>query len=92
MAEITFTITIPDDKNTNDEALNRFVRVFPNNTADPGHIDFIPPRGLNDEDWMAERTRRWVNDIVNRGATEETREAHPPPVDDEVVERPPVRP
>lgn len=90
MPRIRIRIRIPAPKNQNNEALRRFLSIYPNNTADEGHVDFIAPNGLTDEEWMEERTRRWVNEIINTGALRE-HEAKRPADDDSVVERDPER-
>lgn len=71
MAAIPINLTIPANKNLNDEAELAFVKVFPNTTADPASPDFVDPPGpsvgLTDAEWVAERTRQWLNDIINTG-------------------------
>lgn len=67
MAAIPINLTIPANKNLNDEAELAFVKVFPNNTADPADPSHVPPNGLSNSEWVAERTRQWLNDIINSG-------------------------
>ncbi len=84
-----FRIRIPDGKLT--AAIEKFVAVYPNNTADPAHEDHVPhptdpndPGGISDQAWMEKRTRQWLRDIINVGG-ERQHEATRPPRDDDVV-------
>lgn len=92
MAAIPINLTIQANKNINDEALNGFLRIYPNNTADPTSPDFVPPNppsrpdpGMDDEDWVEERTRQWLNDIINVGQGQEFDDTRPP-ADPDIVE------
>ena len=84
-----FRIRIPDAKLA--VAVAQFVEVYPNNTADPAHEDYVPNPtdptargGISDDEWMKKRTRRWLRDIIQAGAARQY-EARRPPVDDEIV-------
>lgn len=92
MAAIPINLTVSANKNVNDEALNGFLRIYPNNTADPTSPDYVPPgppgppvAGMSDEDWMEERTRQWLNDIINVGQGQQFDDTRPDP-DPEIVE------
>jgi len=84
-----FRIRIPDGKLAG--AIEKFVEVYPNNTADPAHEDHVPhptdptdPGGISDQDWMEKRTRQWLRDIINVGG-DRKHDATRPPRDDDVV-------
>ena len=66
MPEITFTLKIRAPKNQNGEAVDAFVRVHPNTTADPLSPDYVEG-GLTDRKWMQRWTRRQLNDAINEG-------------------------
>ena len=83
-----FRIRIPDAKLA--AAVRRFVLVFPNNTADPAHEDYVPhptdPNtvgGISDEEWMQKKTRMWLRDIINTGKNMEHEATRP--VDDDTI-------
>ena len=86
-----FRIRIPDAKLAN--AVAKFVAVYPNNTADPAHRDYIPhptdPEevgGISDEDWLQKRTRQWLRDTINVGGERQHDATRPLPDDDVVGE------
>jgi hypothetical protein len=90
MAAIPINLTVAANKNVNDEAINGFIRIYPNLTADPTSPDFVPgvgqaPDGISDEEWMEERTRQWLNDIINVGQGQEFDDTRPP-ADPDIVE------
>jgi hypothetical protein len=90
MAAIPINLTVSANKNVNDEAINGFLRIYPNNTADPTSPDFVPgvgqsPDGISDDAWMEERTRQWLNDIINVGQGQEFDDTRPP-ADPDIVE------
>lgn len=90
MAAIPINLTVSANKNVNDEALLGFLRIYPNTTDDPTSPDFVPgqggsPDGISDEEWMEERTRQWLNDIINVGQGQEFDDTRPP-ADPDIVE------
>ena len=84
-----FRIRIPDAKLV--DAVAKFVEVYPNNTSDPAHEDYVPDPlnptargGISDEEWMKKRTRQWLKETIQAGATRQYEAAIPLP-DDTVV-------
>ncbi len=90
MAAIPINLTVSANKNVNNEAMDGFLRIYPNLTADPSNPDFVDnpgaaPDGISDEAWMEERTRQWLNRVINSGQAQMFDDGRPPG-DPDIVE------
>ena len=102
MAAIRIVLNIPEDKNTNDQAVVAFNFVHPNETTNPDSPFFSPadpPRkpdpGETDEEWMKIWVQGQLTKAINDGIQRLDRRDNyvPPPRDEDIVQRPPeVRP
>lgn len=94
MAAIPINLTIPANKNLDDEALNAFLLVHPNETANPASRFFVPANppsqpedGVDDEEWMKIWTQGQLNDTINVGIERGFQiENQPPAFDPDIVE------
>jgi hypothetical protein len=73
LPDITIRFIIPDAKSV--EAVDGFIKVFPNETLDPDWGGEV----LSNENWMKSVIRNYIDRTINKGRRVIFEEGRPPP-------------